>query len=503
MKLMRFKRFFFIFLMMFPVYSIKAQEYGFSDSLRLSYEYISALKISEGQKILTSLSSKKQNSIWIPYEKNFSDFLEVFTGEDRSLYNSRQQDISNRYNQIEAQPENNPYRLWMLANLNLQSALISAKFGQNLQSAWSMNKAYRQITNNTELFPDFVPNELTLGVLHVLVGIVPEKYRWVLKIFSMEGTVMQGQKEIYSALNKSLLYPQYHFLKNEALFYLSYISLNLSPKHQNLHELMLQLNKVGDQNLMMSFLKVEILIKTGKSAEALAFLNKISNMKGYYPFYLLYYLKGDCLLKKLDISADSDYRYFLHHYKGVNYIKDAWRKRAWVALLRGDTLGYHHLMDSVLVKGANIIGPDKQAFQEAEEGKVPNLLLLRSRLLFDGGYYEKSKKVLNSTTNMPLTTDEQLERVYRFGRIAQKQSDWTEAKKEYRRTIVLGRYSKLYFAGNSALKLGEIYEVQDSLKQAAFYYNLCLQLNFQQYRRGIRFTAKESLARVQKALKNQ
>ncbi|MBN2637867.1 MAG: hypothetical protein JXR65_02120 [Bacteroidales bacterium] len=498
--LVRIKRLFLIFLLWFVVQGTYAQNNGMTDSLGLSYEYLTSLRTPAAKKILSSLSLDEQKFFWVPYQENYVDFIEVFISEDKNLYDSIQPLISSRYNQVEALSEQNPYRLWMLANMNLQWALVSAKFGQYFQTGWNLNKAYRQITQNHELFPDFAPNDLTLGVLHTIVGLIPDQYRWVLKIVSMQGTVSQGEKEIYNALQQSLKNPDYSFLKNESMFLTGIITLSLSPEHQGVNKIKVEIDKVGTQNLLIDYLKAEILIKTGKNDEAFSLLNKMLLLKGYYPFYFLDYLKGDCLIKRLDTTSDSYYQIFLKNFHGVNYIKDAWRKRGWAALLKGDTLGYFRMMDSVLVRGNKMVDADKQAYQEAQSNKVPNLMLLKSRLLFDGGYFEKSKNVLIASSQMALTKDEKLERTYRYGRIAQNLKNWPEAKEKYRQTIDEGRYSTLYFAGNSALKLGEIYEVQDSLQHAAFYYNLCLQLNFKQYRNGIRGVAKESLSRVQKAL---
>ncbi|MBN2615312.1 MAG: tetratricopeptide repeat protein [Bacteroidales bacterium] len=497
------KKFFLSFFLILSLHHLVGQTLHFTDSLKLSYEYISSLKISEGQKILTDYESKDPKNVWIDYEKNFSDFLEVFISEDKNLFNQKQDFIAQRYNRISNLPEDNPYRLWMMANMNLQWAFVRVKFGQYLQTGSSIIKAYRLISQNEVLFPDFVPNGLTLGVLHIMIGLIPDQYRWVLKLVSMEGTVEQGKKEIYSVLEHSLNDPRYSFLRDESLFYMGFIDLTLTPDHQTLSVLKKKLEQVSDTNLLMDFLKADILVRTGQNDAALAMLNKTTRMKGYFPFYYLNYMKGDCLLKKLDYQADSEYRYFLHHFKGENYVKDAWRKRAWIALLQGDTLGYHRLMDSVLVRGGDMIDADKQAYREAQSGKIPNVSLLKSRVLFDGGYYGQSKKVLNAMNGAKISPDQHLQRTYRYGRIAQHQHNWPEAKKEYRRTIEEGRNSPLYFAGNSALKLGEIYEIQDSLSQAEYYYRLCLQLNFKGYRNSIKGKAKESLTRVQQRLKNQ
>lgn len=497
------KKLFLSFILVFSLHHLVAQELHFDDSLRLSMENIFSLKISDARSLLSAYKLNHPENRWVDYEENYADFLEVYISEDKNLFNQKQDFISERYDRISDLPEENPYRLWMMANMNLQWALVRLKLGQIFQAGWAINKAYRQINQNQNTFPDFVPNGLTLGMLHIMIGMVPDQYQWGLKLVSMQGTVSQGKKEIYSVLESSLNDPQYSFLKNEALFDMSFMALSLSPNHQEIDRFKKLLAQVSDKNLQMDYLKAQILMKTGQNDAALHLLDKALAMKGYYPYYFLHYMKGDCLLRKLDLSADSAYRYFVRHFQGVNYVKDAWRKRAWVALLKGDTLGYHRMMDSVIEYGGKYVDADKQAYQEAQSNRIPNVSLLKARVLFDGGYYEKAKNVLDVLGRSPMTPEEQLERTYRYARIAHHQKNWSEAKKEYRRTIEAGRYSPSYFVGNAALKLGEIYETEDSLKQAEYYYNLCLQLNFKAYRAGTKGVAKENLSRVQKRLNDQ
>ena len=178
----------------------------------------------------------------------------------------------------------------------------------------------------------------------------------------------------------------------------------------------------------------------------------------------------------------------------MNYVKDAWRKRAWAALLQNKPKEYQQLMDSVTVFGAAGVGADKEALTEAASGIIPNTSLIRARLLFDGGYYARAQTILDTMNVSRLTKDEQTERLYRYARIAHRQKKIPLAKKEYRKTIALGSLSSRYFAANAALKLGEIYESEDSLTLAKSFYEECLNMNFDEYKNSILGKAKEALS---------
>ena len=384
--------------------------------------------------------------------------------------------------------------------MNLQWAFARLKFRQYFSAAIEINRAYRLLTDNTHTFPDFVPDDLSLGVLHVLIGMVPDQYNWMLRLISMEGNIEQGKNEIYTVLQKSLQYPKYEYLKPEALFYLSFIELNLSPDQKRMNQLMNYLDQMSRDNLLMAFLKLNILMRHGENEQALAFLKSLDSLnrkEDFYPFYYLNYLEGECYLRKLKPEAEKYYLNFLHHFKGVNYRKDAWRKCAWTSLIKGDTLKYFQFLDSLKSDGNTDVDGDKSAQAEAERKVLPNIPLLQSRLLFDGGYFQQAKQILLEMDTIALKADDKLERLYRFGRIEHALRQWTQAKYFYNRSIVSGKGSPRYFAANAALNMGRIYEQEDSLKQAKTYYNLCLKLDFQEYKNSIRGKAKEALSRIQ------
>ena len=61
--------------------------------------------------------------------------------------------------------------------------------------------------------------------------------------------------------------------------------------------------------------------------------------------------------------------------------------------------------------------------------------------------------------------------------------------------------STRYFAANAALKIGQIYESEKEWKQAAKYYNLCLEMDFDEYSNSILAKAKDGLERIEKKKK--
>lgn len=491
------KKLILVCLSLFFVKIMPAQQVVLNARVTQAYEDILALKLNHAQKILEIERKSDPNNVMVDFLENYKDFIRVFISEDFNFFQKADKQFPERYQRITELPDSNPYKNLMLANMNLQWAFAHLKFGQYLRAAWELNKSYRLATDNSQRFPGFLPDEITLGVLHVIIGLVPSQYQWMLRIISMKGSVKEGKAEIYHVLETSNLNPNDTYLRNEALFFLGFIELNLSPNQKALDKLSGQLDRADTNNMMLAFLKVDILMRHGKNDEALNIISRMSKKHNYYRFYYLNYLYGECLLRKLKLNdAAIQYQIFLHNFKGVNYIKAAWRSLAWIDFLKGDTLGYFQKMDSVIVRGNQVVDGDKQAYLEAESRKVPDSDLLHVRLLFDGGYYQQAMRILNGMKNSTLTSEEKLERIYRYGRIVDKEGHIRDAKIWYKRTLKAGQNSTKYFAANASLMLGRIYETEDSLKLARKYYKRCLNLNFKAYHNSICGVARESLNRI-------
>ena len=63
-------------------------------------------------------------------------------------------------------------------------------------------------------------------------------------------------------------------------------------------------------------------------------------------------------------------------------------------------------------------------------------------------------------------------------------------------TIKNGLTSRYYFAANSALMLGQIYEEEKEKNKAEFYYKKCLSIKHEQYKNSIDQKALAGLARI-------
>jgi tetratricopeptide (TPR) repeat protein len=154
-------------------------------------------------------------------------------------------------------------------------------------------------------------------------------------------------------------------------------------------------------------------------------------------------------------------------------------------------------MLNCIAHGYAVAGGDKNAQQEAESGIVPNLDLLRARLLFDGGYFQKGYQLLASQATDGFKGAHELEYFYRLGRLLHGMDRYEEALRHYQLTLDKGADSPWFYACNAALQMGIIYEGQGNRTQARAAYEHCLSLKPEEYRVGLHQKAKAGLSRLE------
>jgi tetratricopeptide (TPR) repeat protein len=184
--------------------------------------------------------------------------------------------------------------------------------------------------------------------------------------------------------------------------------------------------------------------------------------------------------------------------KGHNFIKEAYQKLAWESLLRENRDSYFDYMQLVLIKGAEHTDEDQQAMREAKTMEIPHPLLLKCRLLFDGGYYEKASALLNNDLYENLThRKHRLQYLYRKGRVLHALKSYAQALHYYSLTITAGKDEPYYYACSAALQSGLIHEALGSEGAAIRYYEICLQINPETYATGLHQKARMGMSRME------
>ncbi|MFM2269470.1 MAG: hypothetical protein RL757_2911 [Bacteroidota bacterium] len=473
-----------------------AGKFEFSPTARLAYNKILSLKFSEGQAQLNRLRQIEPDNLMVHFIENYADCLKIFISEDKNEFNRLLPNRARRIGALAQGDRNSPYFLFTQAQVRLFWAMSHAKFGEYVTAFNEVNEAFGQLEQNQKKFPNFMPNKMSLGIMHALVGSIPDNFKWGLKIVSgLNGTILQGQNEIEEVIrhakNNDFVFEQ------EAIVLYAFLMLHLNNQPENAWQTVNSNKLKPAENLLATFALANVAMRTGRNDRAIELLQNRPTGAAYYPFHYLDFLLGSAKLYRNDADADQYFHRFLSNFQGLNYIKEAYQKKAWHYLLHGNPAAYRQNMGFAKQFGNTNVGGDRNALKEAKAGALPNRDLLQARVLFDGGYFQKAYTVLSSQNENTFANDaEKLEFNYRMGRILQAMNQPNDAANYYNIALQTGRNKRVYYACAAALQLGIIYEQSGQYPKSREFYGYCLSLNPDDHADGLHAKAKTGLSRI-------
>lgn len=462
-----------------------------TDELKSAYRDISSLKINQGLSKLTTLKLKDPQNAMTYYIENYADFYTLFIQEDEIKYKTLIKNRDYRLQKIQNSDPNSPYFLFCQAEIILQWATIKLKFDDKINAAKDVYEAYKLLEKNKQKFPAFAENDKSLSIIHALAESVPG---WVRKFMGIRGSVELGTSEIKQLANKAT--KTNSIFKEEIVAIYSYILFYSNNRKEEAYALFDKYGLDHRTNPLVVFLKAAMAQKIGKNDEAISILEARPKGGEYMPFYYLDFMYGKFKLNKLDPDAKKHIEHFIQHFKGKHYIKEAYQKLAWYHIVVGNDIeAYTKNMQSCKTKGQSLIDEDIQANREAKSGHIPNEVLLKARLLYDGGYYTKCQSLLILHGSSFVNAIHDGEFYYRLGRVNEALKNYVDAIEFYKTTIIKSDLGK-YYACSSALQLGMIFEQIKNYKEANNYFEKCLQLDPAGYSSSLHQKAKSGINRV-------
>lgn len=470
--------------------------FDWNANCKQAYSDIIQLKFKSGAlKIELEKQTNPQNKLPFLIE-DYIDYLKIQIGEEKSDFENLKDNKHTRMEMLKKGDQKSAWFLFSQAEVHLHWAANRMKFKEFLGAAYEIKKAYTLLEENNKKFPSFLPNKKSLGLLHTLIGSVPDNYKWILSIIGMDGSVELGMNELESVIENAKNQVEYSYLLEETYFYYAFLKMNLQNDKEGLLVVLDEIK--NSEYLILNFTASRIATKIGDNDLAISILENRKQEEEHYPFLYLDLLIGEGKLNKLDLSAKKYFENYLANFNGENYLKSAYMKLSWIYFLEDDFDNFQLSQQRINDVGTDLIDADKEAQKEFEIKFIPNQQLLKSRLLFDGGEYEKSLIKLKEIENTSFFSNGKfnIEYHYRSGRINEKLGNIEQAKKDYKKTIDIGSTQKYYFASNSALQLALIYENEKKLIEAQKYFLTCIEMENHEYEQSIEQKAEAGLNRI-------
>lgn len=433
--------------------------------------------------------NKSTKNPWSYYLNALLVSTEVFISDDPAFYKSQKSHESKLLDQLDKLEFTDEYNNFLRSEIKLQWAILKLKNGDEFSAFWSLKQAYSISKENIEKYPDFMPSYKTLGLLHILYGVFPDKYDWILSLFGIDGNVEMGLRELHKVhLNDD-------FFSLEAGLYAALLQSYLLNRTEAAVTIMQSLHE-KNKLLLINYACALILIKDAQGESAKQILDDVA-VRYAEPFRIpqIYYIYGEVYLQKSQLdSAIQNYEKFLLNNNGQDLVKDANFKLGICYFIKGETEKSLYFFKKAKVAGQTKNEADKYAAIVLDRNLHLNKDLLRLRYATDGGYYTKALKIHEVMDTTGLNNHEISGYYYRSARLFHRIGDLEKAEMYYVNTIITQKEKNWYFAPNSTLQLAIIYQSKNDDEAARKYLRLINDYNGYPYQNSIRQKSK-SLSR--------
>ncbi len=473
-----------------------------------AYKYCEKFEIQEAKNLLQytkKLSNKTQHTSILV--ENYADFLQLMCSENEKQYLQLLDNEAIRLSNLEIIKNDTVYKFCQ-AEIKLQWAFVHLKFGHEWRAFQNIRQAFKLLKESEKLYPNFLPQQRSLGLLYILLSAVPENYQWALSVFGLQGDEQKGinylqnvskSNDFYAKEAKLILVlAQTFILKQPEKAWLTIQLYDLERK-----------NLAEPDNLLQSFVLSWVYLKAGKAKKVVMFNDQNEDkilekgLKKIMPLQI--YIHAEALLLTNNLQKSEKY-YMLYskHLEGNLYLKDCYYKLLLIHYLQNNLTKVYEYKQLILSKGTENTSADRYAMNFAQNftknftknAQILNRDLLIVRLLSDGGEYDEALQKLTAIdTNKLNILEDKVAYYYRTARILHKQKKYQMALNNYK--IVLSKpLTESYFAPNSALQMALIYVELQQILKAKYYANLVEDYKNYEYENSIRAEARRLLRRL-------
>ncbi len=485
------KKFIFITAFCFLSLSLFAQKvYDFNADCKAAYNEIIKLKLTSGQQLINQARQQNPDNLIPDLLEGYIDFFILFFNEDPAEYAARKDNFEKRINEFDSGPKNTPFYRYCKSLTYMQRAAVKIKFGERYSAGWDFKRANSLMKDNAAKYPSLI-----LGPVKVVIGTVPQGYKWITSLFGLKGSISEGMQVMRNFINSNDGYAK--LFSNEATFYYCYLMFYIENKPDEVFKLIQSKKLDLVNNHLFAYLAANLAINSKQTDYAWRILQARNVSADYMPTEAWDFEMGYVKLHKLELDEAIKYfSNFISKFKGKFYVKDVLQKLSWCWYLKGDKAEAEKYRVLTVKNGNTESDADKKAYRDAKKSLWPNELLLKARILNDGGYEKEALALLQGKTSADFPKPEDaLDFTYRLARIYDDMGRDDEAIKYYEEAIKLGKNRTEYYAARAAVQMGNIYENRNQKQLAIAAYQECLDMGDHEYKDSLDQRAKAGIAR--------
>ena len=248
-----------------------------------SYSETINLRFDKAKRILKTEKQKNPENSLVYLIDNYIDYLVIQIGEEQSDYQQLKKFKDVRLSYIENDESQSPWSLYCQAEIHLQWSANRLKFGDYFTAAYEIRKAYKLLEKNNSLYPLFLPNTKSLGLLYSLLGSVPKQYQWILTVAGMQGDLKYGFNLLEQTIAQMKKDDLFSVMLDETYFLYSFLKMNLDNNKEDLSNI---LNTIkSSENVLLNFSASRLESKTSKKDLAFEILENRTKVLRFIIFY--------------------------------------------------------------------------------------------------------------------------------------------------------------------------------------------------------------------------
>ena len=473
--------------------------FSFDKNLLKIQKQILQLKLDSTKLDLLARQSSEPNNCAIDFLLHANAFYKAFIAENQIDYAEYRKIRDDALVHYESLPDTAPYKRFVQSETYLYSAALEGKNQELYSAALYINKANVLITENHNLFPNYLPNNKALGLLKVYLSTVPDKYNWALRLLGIKGNLNEGLRILKKLTIHQNDTTYLAGIAKETAYLYSFALHHIAKKPAKAWSSTLSCTKDYKKNLLSAFFRSSLALKLNKIHTVLNILNDRPRGDLYENFYFLDYLQGEAKLRLFDKRAILNLEHFYKEHKGNNFKQSCLQKMSWYYLLQNDTEKAYLLQQEIKEHSKTLVAKDILAIGYASK-PLPNANLLKIKLLYDVGAYLRAKDSIALIDHKLLKNrNEKVEYSYRYGRILEKLGDKDRAARYYEACSLFGLESEEYYASYACIYLGDWYLANSDYLNAEKYYRKALSYKSnKEYVQTIEQRAKNGLKTISK-----
>lgn len=476
----------------------KGQHYNYNKRCQKAHQLLLERKLVKAGDLLQQEENKHPGNLIPQYLYHYRDFLRLYMYGNGQLYEKVGDRVGSRLQQLKEGPESSPYHDFTLAEVHLIWSLLQVRKGDYFAAGMDLYQAYNKYKSTTEKFPDFLPAQRMLVAIKGMVGTLPSSYQWIMKRFGISGDLQQALDQYPKIIDGLDQKPRFKAFHRESLIIYSYMQLHLMDAPEKAWETIQKATKDHKENPFSALLRANMALNMQKAETTLSVLKRFKTEKAPIPY--IDYLIGSALLYDLQPRSRHFLDAYVRNFQGGTYVKDSYLKMGWSGLLNGDMSYYNKCRKKLKSKGSTVRSVDEQALKEADQYDKSNRYLLKARLAYDGGYFQKALRVIQKHPKPPLGNNpdlESLEYYYRLGRIHQALDHDRQALETYAELRHLSpEKRKHYYLPAAVLQSGLIHEELGQSEKAKTAFQKMLNFDGYPYEEALSQKAKAGLKRL-------